>query len=241
MPSCKVDPGIFALLAFQVRVETSFDLRQPESVQELLCAINVAHNCAANGCKPTTTRPMVQERETRADKFEDELRHLIEPDDCFLNLAQLRSSTHVQQFRSQRLSRPLTEVIEDAIRNKSQLDSEARAAQIEKEADRSTKAQERQAKAAQKANPSRSRTALPPPPQNLSTVLDPAGEGSHTASGLLAEVPAAGQKRGRSESTLVNTDIPPVTRRRQTGSRTNGSDSVSSYQNLQWVHYEPHV
>ncbi|KAJ7702836.1 hypothetical protein B0H17DRAFT_1157414 [Mycena rosella] len=46
LPSCKVDATKCLLLVFQ----------------ELLCAINVAHNCAGNGCKTTATRQLVQER-----------------------------------------------------------------------------------------------------------------------------------------------------------------------------------
>ncbi|KAJ6580335.1 hypothetical protein B0H10DRAFT_2179659 [Mycena sp. CBHHK59/15] len=111
MPSCTVDSSSPLLLVFE----------------ELLCAINVAHNCAANDCKPTNTRQLLQEREA-TDQFEDELKHPIQPDDCFLNLSQLRSATHVQQFRS-----PMGL---HAINNKASLEREARDNQVAKEAEK---------------------------------------------------------------------------------------------------------
>ncbi|KAJ7252942.1 hypothetical protein C8J57DRAFT_951536, partial [Mycena rebaudengoi] len=63
--------------------------------KELVCAVNVNHNCAAHQCKMTLTRRVIQERQ-RTDRFEDEVKHAVEPNDCFLNLAQLRSATDVQ-------------------------------------------------------------------------------------------------------------------------------------------------
>ncbi|KAJ7797935.1 hypothetical protein B0H14DRAFT_2618391 [Mycena olivaceomarginata] len=53
----------------------------------------------AFNCKMTLTRRVVQERQ-RTDRFENEVNHAVEPNDCFLNLAQLRSATDVQHFRS---------------------------------------------------------------------------------------------------------------------------------------------
>ncbi|KAJ7762875.1 hypothetical protein B0H14DRAFT_2156128, partial [Mycena olivaceomarginata] len=63
--------------------------------QELVCAVNVNHNCAAHGCQTTLTRRVIQERQL-TDRFENEVNHAAEPNDCFVNLAQLRSATDVQ-------------------------------------------------------------------------------------------------------------------------------------------------
>jgi hypothetical protein len=183
---------------------------------------------------------VVQEREIRADNFEDELNHPTNPDDCFLNLAQLRSATHVQQFRSPRLARSLTDVIEDAIQNKARSERETREAQAEKEAEKARRLEERQAKAAQKAgdvNPSTTVTQNSTPPPGLAAT-DP-----QTAAGPSGGTAATGgQKRGRS-GTSSNIDGEPVARRR---ARNNVSDlhdgaNDSPYQNIQWSHYDPHA
>ncbi|KAJ7719255.1 hypothetical protein B0H14DRAFT_3098620 [Mycena olivaceomarginata] len=90
---------------------------------ELVCAVNVNHNCAAHQCKMTLTRRVIQERQ-RTDRFENEVNHAVEPNDCFLNLAQLRSAMDVQHFRS-RTRFPglsLQDAIEKSIENKARLE-----------------------------------------------------------------------------------------------------------------------
>lgn len=199
------------------------------------------HNCAGNGCKPSNTRQVVQERLTVSNKFEDELNHPTQPDDCFLNLAQLRSAVHVQQFRSPRASRPdsaLTDVIESAILNKRRLEREARDVQMEKDAEKTKKAEERHAKAAQKEA---QKEALA---NQVSQRPPPGSSSSGTAS--TSTLVAASQKRGRSD-TLANTpDIQPPssTRRRQAAARGSGNDvgaNVSLPQTFQFIPYEPPI
>ncbi|KAF7349031.1 hypothetical protein MVEN_01424500 [Mycena venus] len=97
------------------------------SFNELVCAINVNHNCAAHQCKMSLTRRVVQERQ-ETDRFENELNHAVEPNDCFLNLTQLRSATHVQYFRSKTRfpDLSLVDAIEKAIENKERLEREAK-------------------------------------------------------------------------------------------------------------------
>jgi hypothetical protein len=111
--------------------------------------VNVNHNCAANGCQTAPTRQVRQERQ-RTDLFENEVTHAVQPNDCFLNLAQLRSATDVQQFRS--VTRypglALAEAIEQAIHNRERLEREAKEAEELKEAERLERAEEREAKAA---------------------------------------------------------------------------------------------
>jgi hypothetical protein len=111
--------------------------------------VNVNHNCAANGCQTAPTRQVRQERQ-RTDLFENEVTHAVQPNDCFLNLAQLRSATDVQQFRSvtRYPSLALAEAIEQAIHNRERLEREAKEAEELKEAERLERAGEREAKAA---------------------------------------------------------------------------------------------
>lgn len=87
------------------------------------------HNCAAHGCEVTQTRRVIQERRI-TDHFEDEILHSKHPDDLVLNLAQLRSASVIQYFRSDRRFTDLSpdEVIEYAIKNREALDQEAKQA-----------------------------------------------------------------------------------------------------------------
>lgn len=83
----------------------------------------------------TLTRRVVQERQ-RTDRFENEVNHAVEPNDCFLNLAQLRSATDVQHFRS-RTRFPglsLQDAIEKSTENKARLEREAKEVEATKEA-----------------------------------------------------------------------------------------------------------
>ncbi|KAJ7686893.1 hypothetical protein B0H14DRAFT_2307407, partial [Mycena olivaceomarginata] len=124
---CKIGPDIlpYGLPACTVQV----DERRVIAFEELICAVNVNHNCAANGCQTAPTRQVRQERQ-RTDLFENEVTHTVQPNDCFLNLAQLRSATDVQQFRS--VTRypglALAEAIEQVIHNRERLEREAKEA-----------------------------------------------------------------------------------------------------------------
>ncbi|KAJ7239148.1 hypothetical protein C8J57DRAFT_1246188 [Mycena rebaudengoi] len=124
MPSCIADPSHRLMLTFN----------------ELICAVNVAHNCSAHGCNVTRTRRVVQERRT-TNHLEDEVTHNGPAEDCILNLAQLRSATDVQQFRSgaRYPNTFLVEVIENSIHNKEQLERDLQVASEEKEAEKAEK------------------------------------------------------------------------------------------------------
>ncbi|KAJ7578564.1 hypothetical protein C8J56DRAFT_718377, partial [Mycena floridula] len=65
---------------------------------DLLCTVNVQHNCKANGCGPTGSVPIYQER-TRTASTKAIIEHLKNPDDLILNTAQMRDAVHVQSFR----------------------------------------------------------------------------------------------------------------------------------------------
>ncbi|KAF8171202.1 hypothetical protein K438DRAFT_1613188, partial [Mycena galopus ATCC 62051] len=127
------------------------DRHQMVAFKSLVCAVNVNHNCAAHQCQTTRTRRVFQERQL-TDKLEHEVNHTVEPHDCFLNLAQLRSATEVQKFRSG--SRfpglSLVDTIEQSIQNRERLEREAKEAEGAKEAERQQRAVEKQTKAAEK-------------------------------------------------------------------------------------------
>ncbi|KAF7341642.1 hypothetical protein MSAN_02061900 [Mycena sanguinolenta] len=99
----------------------------------------------------TPTRRITQERRL-TDHFENEVNHAVEPTDCFVNLAQLRSASDLQKLRSSTRfpGLSLVEAIEQSIRNREQLEREAKEAEAAKEAERKEKAAEREAKAAEK-------------------------------------------------------------------------------------------
>ncbi|KAJ7308592.1 hypothetical protein DFH08DRAFT_944451 [Mycena albidolilacea] len=143
---CKIGPDVlpYGLPACTMQV----DERCMIAFEELICAVNVNHNCAANGCQTAPMHQVRQERQ-RTDLFENEVTHAVQPNDCFLNLAQLRSATDVQQFRS--VTRypglALAEAIEQAIHNRERLECEAKEAEELKEAERLERAEEREAKA----------------------------------------------------------------------------------------------
>ncbi|KAJ7705289.1 hypothetical protein B0H17DRAFT_1156769 [Mycena rosella] len=102
-------------------------------------------------CKITLTRQVIQELQ-QTEHFENEVNHAVEPDDCFLNLAQLRSATDVQKFRSSgRLSDlSLIETIEQSIHNCEQLERETKEAEEAREAERLGKTAGKQTKEAER-------------------------------------------------------------------------------------------
>ncbi|KAJ7157732.1 hypothetical protein C8R46DRAFT_1355172 [Mycena filopes] len=67
-------------------------------VKDLLCTVNVQHNCIDNNCGPTGARTVFQERfktaQTRA-----EILHTQNVHDIVLNTAQMRDAVHLQKFR----------------------------------------------------------------------------------------------------------------------------------------------
>lgn len=72
---------------------------------------------------------MVQER-IETQRRDEELVHLEDPDDCVLNLAQLRSSSVLLMFRNHSLRYPGThwtrnQLVDQAIKNRAELDLEA--------------------------------------------------------------------------------------------------------------------
>ncbi|KAJ6474054.1 hypothetical protein C8R47DRAFT_1076489 [Mycena vitilis] len=66
--------------------------------KELLCTVNVQHNCLDNKCGPTGSRFVFQEREKTA-QTRAEIVHTQNPADLVLNTAQMRDAVHLQRFR----------------------------------------------------------------------------------------------------------------------------------------------
>ncbi|KAJ7463932.1 hypothetical protein FB451DRAFT_1491960 [Mycena latifolia] len=147
--SCKIGPDILPYRLPSCKVQ--LDCRQMISFKELICAVNVNHNCAAHRCKITLARQVIQERQ-KTEHFENEVNHAVEPNDCFLNLAQLRSATDVQKLRSGARfpGLSLTDAIEQSIHNRERLEREAKEAEQTKDAERQEKAAEREIRAAEK-------------------------------------------------------------------------------------------
>ncbi|KAJ3835357.1 hypothetical protein F5878DRAFT_628111 [Lentinula raphanica] len=77
------------------RLECSHAMLVPP--QNILCRVNVQHNCAANTCDMSATRTVYQERE-RTEHTVPRIRH-YQPDDLLLNTNQMTSAIYVQQLR----------------------------------------------------------------------------------------------------------------------------------------------
>ncbi|PBK79410.1 hypothetical protein ARMGADRAFT_1049148 [Armillaria gallica] len=67
------------------------------ALSQLLCTVNVQHDCSRNDCTPDASVPIFQERQ-QTDKVHRRIRHR-NPADIVLNTAQMRDAVHVQPFR----------------------------------------------------------------------------------------------------------------------------------------------
>ncbi|KAK7015952.1 hypothetical protein R3P38DRAFT_3203654 [Favolaschia claudopus] len=65
---------------------------------DLLCTVNVQHNCMDHQCAATATQAVYQER-TKTNQIRSEIAHRSNIDDVVLNTAQMRDAVHVQKFR----------------------------------------------------------------------------------------------------------------------------------------------
>ncbi|KAJ3727643.1 hypothetical protein C8R42DRAFT_560253, partial [Lentinula raphanica] len=72
-------------------------LERSELMLNILCRVNVQHNCAANNCDMSANRPVYQERE-RTEHTVPRTHH-YQPEDLLLNTNQMASARHVQQLR----------------------------------------------------------------------------------------------------------------------------------------------
>ncbi|KAK7027138.1 hypothetical protein R3P38DRAFT_3268099 [Favolaschia claudopus] len=65
---------------------------------DLMCTVNVQHNCQDNGCGPTGSRRVFQERQ-QTEHTRPEISHVQNLTDLVLNVAQMRDAKHLQPFR----------------------------------------------------------------------------------------------------------------------------------------------
>ncbi|KAJ7641154.1 hypothetical protein FB45DRAFT_1124604 [Roridomyces roridus] len=130
-------------------------------IKNIKCTVNVQHNCADHGCKPSRSKKVYQEREETSER--DLALDHHSTSDCIVNTGQMRDAAVLQPFRAplQRLAR------EDEIRSAAELEFQARR----------TKAAALAAAAAEKSKaqgPSRPAppgpTAHAPPPLTLSSL-----------------------------------------------------------------------
>ncbi|KAK6992397.1 hypothetical protein R3P38DRAFT_2570511 [Favolaschia claudopus] len=65
---------------------------------DLLCTVNVQHNCMDNHCAATATRAIFQER-AKTNQTRSEVAHQTNIHDVVLNTAQMRDALHLQKYR----------------------------------------------------------------------------------------------------------------------------------------------
>ncbi|KAJ7929641.1 hypothetical protein B0H13DRAFT_2228460 [Mycena leptocephala] len=86
---------------FVARVEEI--IQQPDGILlqkaiDLLCTVNVQHNCLDNHCAATAMIPVFQER-TETTQTAARVAHAQNENDIVLNTAQMRDAAHIQKFR----------------------------------------------------------------------------------------------------------------------------------------------
>ncbi|THU93269.1 hypothetical protein K435DRAFT_829530 [Dendrothele bispora CBS 962.96] len=82
--------------------------------KNIVCIVNAQHHCVGNGCKATASRTIRQEREETTKTYA--LIAHNNPDDCFLNTAQMRNAIHLQKFRIESPSLPAEQIISQSVR-----------------------------------------------------------------------------------------------------------------------------
>ncbi|KAH7917686.1 hypothetical protein BV22DRAFT_1025949, partial [Leucogyrophana mollusca] len=82
--------------------------------QYLFCGVNVQHNCAANRCNLSASRPAFQERERQVEAAVA-VRH-FHTDDLVLNTAKMRDAKFIQTFSAAVPTMDLDIIIPEACR-----------------------------------------------------------------------------------------------------------------------------
>nr|VWP00193.1 Rim20 protein [Ganoderma boninense] len=119
------------------------------SVQDVLCAVNVFHNCAKHDCRPARIKPIMQERqETSLHALE--IVH-TESTSFILNLAQLHNADIISHFRptDRYPGLPREEIVQRAVAHRLQILADAAQKKIDA-AEKKAQAAEKRAAAAQK-------------------------------------------------------------------------------------------
>jgi hypothetical protein len=70
---------------------------ETDNAQDILCTVNVQHNCSQHNCGTADTHAIYQERE-KTNQTRPATSH-IAPHDIVLNTAQMRDAIHVQKYR----------------------------------------------------------------------------------------------------------------------------------------------
>jgi hypothetical protein len=65
--------------------------------KDLLCTVNIQHNCAQHKCQASGNQPVYQERQQTMHTVKA-IQHLNQPNDLILNTAQMRDAVHLQKF-----------------------------------------------------------------------------------------------------------------------------------------------
>ncbi|KAK6985102.1 hypothetical protein R3P38DRAFT_2480447, partial [Favolaschia claudopus] len=81
--------------------------------KDLLCAVNVQHNCKDNHCSATAGVPVFQER-TKTTQTAARVAHASNPQDIVLNTAKMRDAVYVQQYRIDSVSMNVERVITES-------------------------------------------------------------------------------------------------------------------------------
>ncbi|KAK0434671.1 uncharacterized protein EV420DRAFT_1282461 [Desarmillaria tabescens] len=66
--------------------------------QDILCTVNVQHDCIQNHCEAEKVVPLLQEGEMTSE-LRERIVHQRNPDQMVLNTAQMRSAKHIQPFQ----------------------------------------------------------------------------------------------------------------------------------------------
>lgn len=78
--------------------------------QDVLCTVNVQHDCISNQCHAEKVVPLLQEGEVTSE-LRERIVHRRNPDQMVLNTAQMQSAKHIQPFRVPSIPMDATEVI----------------------------------------------------------------------------------------------------------------------------------
>lgn len=78
--------------------------------QDLLCTVNVQHNCVEQHCQASGSQPIYQERQLTKNT-RPIITHVRVPNDLVLNTAQMRDAIYVQQFHIASENLDLDEIV----------------------------------------------------------------------------------------------------------------------------------
>ncbi|KAF9550193.1 hypothetical protein CPC08DRAFT_613458, partial [Agrocybe pediades] len=86
------------------------------SVHDLLCTVNIQHDCFGQHCRASGLHPVYQER-VQTDKTVPIIEHTGDKGDFYLNTLQMCDTLHVQQFRISSIPLNEVQVIQQSVAN----------------------------------------------------------------------------------------------------------------------------